>query len=326
MLVLPTWIRIKKMKKFILLVVVIIIAIAGYFNRTALVAEANQILYYSPCAKAKTFRIGNIDSRFNISKTELITDAQQAASAWKNSQGMTLLSYDPNSAMPITMIYDQRQALDSQINTLDNQVTQQKNSLSPEISAYEQKVADFKQKSNALNQQIQYWNSKGGAPVDTYNNLISQQQSLQQEATQLQQEANQLNQSTDQYNQQIQQLNQKVDTFNNVLSSTPEEGEYVRNGTNEEINIYITNSQKELIHTLAHEMGHSLGLGHNGNPESIMYPYTNTIVSPSVTDEEGLETVCQKQPIYKIALENIEVILSSFKQNIENLIVQHQEG
>src|ERR1700722_12679516 len=163
----------EKMKKLILLIVVIIIAVAAYFNKAALLAEANQILYYSPCAKPKTFRIGNIDPRFDISKPELIADAQQAASAWKNSQGMILLAYDPNSAMPINMIYDQRQALDSQINTLNNQVTQQKNSLSPEISAYEQKVEDFKQKSNALNQQIQYWNTKGGAPQDTYNNIIS---------------------------------------------------------------------------------------------------------------------------------------------------------
>jgi len=312
------------MKKLILLAVVIIIAVAGYFNRAALIAEANQILYYSPCAKPKTFRIGNIDSRFDINKTELITDAEQAASAWKNSQGMTLLTYDPNSAMPINMIYDQRQALDSQINTLNNQVAQQKSSLNPEISAYEQNVANFKQKSNALNQQIQYWNSKGGAPQATYNNLISQQQSLQQEATQLQQEANQLNQSTDQYNQQIQQLNQKVDTFNTVLSSTPEEGEYVRNGTSEEINIYITNSQQELIHTLAHEMGHSLGLGHNGNPQSIMYPYTNTVVTPSINDEEALAVVCQKRSVFEIMGQDVVQALGTFKQDLDTVVAKYQ--
>ena len=287
------------MKKVIYFILVIGFLIFGYYNKAIIIAEANNYLYYSPCATSKAFRIGNVDPRFNISKTELIADAEQAASAWKNSQGMTLLTYDPNATMPINMIYDQRQALNTQINSLNNQVTQQKNSLKPEISDYQQQVAQFKQKSDALNQQIQYWNNKGGAPQNVYNNLISQQQSLQQQAAQLQTQANQLNQSTDQYNQQIQQLNQKVNNFNTVLSTKPEEGEYIQNGASEQIDIYITNSQQELIHTLAHEMGHSLGLGHNSNPQSIMYPYTNLAITPSISDEEALTAACQKQSSFK---------------------------
>ena len=314
------------MKRLIFFIIIIGIAALAYFNESAIVATTNKYLSYSPCDTPKTFRIGTIDPRFNISKQELINEANEAASAWKNSKGMVLLEYDPNSAMPINMIYDQRQALDSQINNLNNQVSQQKSTLKPEISAYEQKVADFKQKSDALNQQIQYWNSKGGAPQDVYNNLTSQQQSLQQESQQLQQEATQLNQSTDQYNQQIQQLNQKVNTYNNVLSSTPEEGEFVQNGTSEGINIYITNSQQELIHTLAHEMGHSLGLDHNSNSNSIMYPYTNTAITPSSDDESALAQICKKRSIFVAAGENVMFILSTIKQNLDTLIAKHQQS
>lgn len=303
------------MKKIIFLVLVVILAAAGYFYREPLIAEANQLLYYSPCATPKTFRIGTIDPRFDVSKEELITDAEQAGEAWKNNQGIILLKYDPNSSMPINMVYDQRQALNSQINNLNNQVAQQKNTLKPEISDYEQKAAAFKQQSDALNSQIQYWNNKGGAPDDVYTKLTAQQQALEQQATQLQQEAQQLNQSTDQYNQQIHNLNQKVDTFNNVLSSTPEEGEYIRNGASEQIDIYITNSQTELIHTLAHEMGHSLGLGHNSNPQSIMYPYTNQVTTPSVDDENALSEVCKKQSIFAIAEQNIIYLITTIKQN-----------
>lgn len=308
------------MKKIIFLFLVVVLAATGYFYREPLVAEANQLLYYSPCATPKTFRIGTIDSRFDISKEELIQDAEQAGSAWKNNQGLILLRYDPNSTMPINMVYDQRQALNSQINNLNNQVAQQKDTLKPEISDYEQKAAAFKQQSEALNQQVQYWNSKGGAPVDVYNKLTQQQHALEQQATQLQQEAQQLNQSTDQYNQQIQNLNQKVDTFNTVLSSTPEEGEYIRNGANEQIDIYITNSQTELIHTLAHEMGHSLGLGHNSNPQSIMYPYTNQVVTPSADDENALSEVCKRQSIFAIAEENILSLITTLKQNSKSII------
>ncbi len=312
------------MKKTIFFLIILGLLFIGFQNRTILADKANQIFYQSPCDTPKTFRIGTIDPRFGITKQELITDAKKAASAWKNNKGMVLLKYDPNANMPINMIYDQRQALNSQINTLNNQVTQQKNTLKPEISSYEQQVAQFKQKSNALNQEIQYWNSKGGAPQNIYNNLVAQQQSLQQEATRLQNEANQLNQSTVTYNQQINQLDNKISAFNSVLSLTPEEGEYIRNGTSEQIDIFITNSQRELIHTLAHEMGHSLGLGHNSNPNSIMYPYTNTAITPSVNDEEALAQVCRKQNIFEIAVENIVLTLGTLHQKLDTFLIQHQ--
>lgn len=303
---------------------VIVLLFVVFANWTVLAQKANEILYQSPCATPKTFRIGKVDPRFNITKDELIQDAEQAGNVWKNDKGIVLMQYDPNSDMPINMIYDQRQSLNTQITDLNSQVSQQQNTLKPEISDYEQQVAAFKQKSNELNAQIQYWNSKGGAPQDVYNKLTVEQQSLQQQATQLQQMANQLNQSTDQYNQQIQQLNQKVDTYNNVLSYKPEEGLYVRDGVSEKIDIYFNNSQQELIHTLAHEMGHALGLNHNSNPQSIMYPQTNLSIIPSEDDENALATVCQKRSIFEIAGENIAIILESLRQETDNIITHYQ--
>src|SRR5258708_2936124 len=246
------------MKKIAALLIVLCLLFIGYSNRTALAEKVNNTLYESPCNTPKTFRIGSVDPRFSISKDQLLQDAQEAGDVWKNDQGMVLMKYDPNSSLPINMVYDQRQFLNSQINTINNQITQQKDTLKPEISDYQQKVAAFKKKSDDLNAQIQYWNSKGGAPQEVYDNLTIQQQTLQQEATQLQQMADQLNQSTDQYNQQIRQLNQKVDNYNTVISYKPEEGEYSQYGTDEKIDIFFNNSQQELTHTLAHEMGHAL--------------------------------------------------------------------
>lgn len=313
------------MKKIILLLIVLILLVVGYLNKTVLLADANNILYQSPCTTPKTFRIGSVDPRFNISKDDLIQDADVAASAWKNNQGMILLTYDPNSKMPINMVYDQRQYLDTQINNLNNQVTQQKDSLKPQIADYQQKVAVFKKESTDLNTQIQYWNNKGGAPQDVYAGLVAKQHSLQQEAAQLQQMADQLNQSTDAYNQQIQQLNQKVDNYNNVLTYKPEEGLYTKDGASEKIDIYFDNSQEELIHTLAHEMGHSLGLGHNNNSQSIMYPETNLITIPSIDDETALAQVCAKRSIFVLAGEQVVLFLESLHQSLNNIIVQYQQ-
>jgi len=312
------------MKKIILLILLVALLFIGIFNRTAVINTANNLLFQSPCAASKTFRIGSVDPRFNITKDELVQDAEEAGSAWKY-QGLALMKYDPDSQMPINMVYDQRQYLDTQINNLNNQVSQQKNSLKPQIADYQQKVAEFKKASNDLNQQIQYWNQKGGAPQDVYNGLTAKQQSLQQQATQLQQMADQLNQSTDQYNQQIQQLNTKVDNYNNVLVNKPEEGLYTRDGANEKIDIYFNNSRQELIHTLAHEMGHSIGLGHNNNTQSIMYPETNLITTPSIDDTSALAQVCAKRSIFVLGAEKLVLFLGSLHQSLNNLVIQFQQ-
>jgi DNA repair exonuclease SbcCD ATPase subunit len=308
------------MKKIIVFLVIIGLLALAYFNVPAVNAQVNNVLYSSPCATPKTFSIGTIDPRFNLSKDVLIQDAEEAGSVWKNDQGMVLMKYDPNSKLTINMVYDQRQSLDTQINSLNSQVQQQKQNLNPEISDYQKKVADYKQKSAALNTEIDYWNNKGGAPQDEYNKLNSEQKDLQTEETQLQQMASSLNQSTDQYNNQIQQLDQKVNNFNQALQYKPEEGLYIRNGNDEHIEIYFDNSRQELIHTLAHEMGHALGLQHNSNPQSIMYPQTTMAVTPSSDDLAALAQVCQKRSVFQTVATNVSELFQQVTQNLASTL------
>ena len=308
------------MKKLLAFIAIIGVLFLAYTQSPVFAEKVNNVIYSSPCDTPKTFSIGSVDPRFNISKDTLIADAEDAGSVWKNDKGEVLMKYDPNSSLTINMIYDQRQSLNNQINNLNNQVAQQKQNLKPEISDYENRVADFKQKSQDLNSQIEYWNNKGGAPEDVYNKLNDQQKQLQQEASQLQQMAAALNQSTDTYNSQIQQLDQKVTSYNQALQYKPEEGLYIRNGTDERIEVYFNNTRQELIHTLAHEMGHSLGLQHNDNPQSIMYPSTTAAITPSSTDLAALADVCQKRSILQTAATNISYTIMSLEQRLSNTV------
>jgi predicted Zn-dependent protease len=72
-------------------------------------------------------------------------------------------------------------------------------------------------------------------------------------------------------------------------------------------------------------MGHSLGLGHNSNPQSIMYPETNLITTPSVDDENALAQVCAKRSIFVLASQKLILFLGSLHQSLNNLIVQYQQ-
>jgi len=314
------------MKKLAWIVCVIILLFLGFQNRTAIATTAENIFYQSPCQSPRSFTIGSVDQRFNISKEQFLSVAQEAGSIWKNADGQALFVYDPTSKLPISLIYDERQSLNNKVDALNNQVQQQKNTLKPEIAQYEQRAAAFKKRNADLNARIDYWNSKGGAPSDEYSKLMDEQKSLQQEAQELQVMAKQLNQSTDAYNTQIQELDKRVDDYNQTLAVKPEEGEYIRNGADEKILIYFNNSRPELLHTLAHEMGHALGMGHNDNTTSIMYPKTNQNTEPSSDDIAALAQACKKRTLFQTLGDKVTLLAEIAHSKIDSLLNKSQNS
>ncbi len=312
------------MKRVIWAIVFIGLLALGYVNRTAIVATAEAIVSQSPCAVPRTYSIGEVDPRFKISKENFLAATQEAAGVWKNADEEPLFKYDPESKLTISLTYDERQFLNSQINDLNTQVDEQKDTLKPEIAEYETRASQFKQRNAALNNRISYWNDQGGAPEDEYNKLLQEQRSLQQEAKELQSMAETLNQSTDQYNTQIQELDQKVDAYNHTLEQKPEEGIYIREGRDERIIIYFNNSRQELIHTLAHEMGHALGMPHVDTTESIMYPKTTEVIDPSPEDITALAEVCRKRSIVETMGKNLSLLAGDIQDFATTTITKLQ--
>ncbi|SRR5258708_850047 len=243
-----------------------------------------------PCEAPLHYKIGYIDQRFHVTSADFLSDAQQAADIWNNAAGKTILVYDQQAELSINLKYDQRQSLDTSISQQENSLQSQGNSIKPEISQYQQMVADFKTKAAALNSEIASWNQKGGAPADVFARLTKEQQDLQAESIRLNTMAKQLNLSSQNYNQEVGHLNQTIDTFNAALEQKPEEGLF--DPQQNIITIYFSVTKQELIHTLAHELGHALGLEHVNNSKAIMYAYTNQFIVPTKEDVAALKSLC----------------------------------
>lgn len=272
-------------------------------NGTVSQKTIHSLLYYSPCDSPTTYRVGVVDERFQIPQAEFREDIQNASSIWSKEYGKDIFAFDPKAELRINLIYDVRQSLNTQIDDLQGNLKSEQTTLKPRIEEYENLASEFKKRVADLNAQIEYWNSQGGAPKEEYDKLTGEQEELRKEAERLNEMARQLNLSTQQYNQGVVKLGETIETFNEALSLRPEEGVY--DSDEKSITIYITNSKEELVHTLAHELGHAIRIGHNANPQAIMYPYTSTTVSLTPEDIQALNYICAERSTMELVANTV---------------------
>lgn len=274
-----------KLLKIFLVLSLLAIGVLIYLN-------ADRLLYIYPCEAPIGYKLGDVDSRFKLTRAQAQADIVEAQNIWGKIYGKDLFINEGEDPIVINFVYDERQDLKNQVDVLEKNVVSNKSNLDAQVSSFNQKAIDFKKRLNDLNSEIDSWNRKGGAPEDIYKKLIDKQNSLREESNQLQVQANNLNAQAASYNVKVEQLDSTINTFNSVLTQKPEEGLW--NGKTRTISIYFNISKDELVHTLAHEFGHALGINHTTAKESIMYPYTSQYLSPTAEDISGITKVCTK--------------------------------
>lgn len=303
------------MKKLLVLLVISVIILAlGFQNRLVLAESIENVLYHSPCDTPTPYRIGSIDSRFNITQEEFLRNIQDASNIWNTAYGKNLFVYDPKGQLSVSLVYDERQKLTNEISELDRDLMQKKDTITPGIEEYKKRSIDFDKKVTALNQEIDYLNSHGGVSPEQYKKLKDDQIALQKEAEALNKMAAALNQSATQYNLKIRELNETLQKYNEELKYKPEEGIYISDENGRRIVIYFNISKDELIHTLAHEMGHALEIAHINSTSSIMYSRTTEVKALSSDDLAALNAACRKISIFETISNRANYAISIIKQ------------
>lgn len=293
----------------VILIVLIIIAVPS--SRT----YAADLLSYSRCEDPTPYKIGIIDPRFNLSEEQALGHAVEAANIWSNDKGSLLFKFSSKADLTINFVYDERAALDIQIDELNKKLKDSNQALNQQKTIYEADVKAFEEKLKIFEETVDRYNKQGGAPKEVYDSLIQQQKDLQAEGDALNKRARELNLSTKNYNGDVSTLNKDINEFNSALDEKPEEGVY--NSEDNTITLYFANDHDELIHTLAHEFGHSLGIEHVNDKEAIMYPYTTDALVLAEADRQELVHICREQPAILHAIEEFEWWLIKTIQNFQ---------
>lgn len=237
------------------------------------------------------YRIGQVAPQFNVSHSELILLAQQATDIWHLGTQKQYFVYDPNAQLSINLIYDQRQAdsnaRNSALNQIENskytymQEQQKLNDLHHQLNQYKQKISSLEESYTTNVRMYNQWvasinhnqhmgNTSALARLEAHKNqLLTQQDSIQQEIDFFNLQVSELNRQVGLVNGMQNQLNHSVRHFNHHFKPRQfDKGLF--NGR--EINIYEFSSNQDLKITLAHEFGHALGILHTNEPTSLMYP------------------------------------------------------
>jgi outer membrane murein-binding lipoprotein Lpp len=290
----------------ILILVILIVIGYGAYNYSL-----------TPCDTVLEYSIGRFDSNFGLSREQFANHLTQAEAVWEGAAGKNLFEYDPRAQFTVNLIYDSRQratverqrtesglaAAENILKTLDANFNEARIKYENEVAALESAKAALENRGAEYQSEVNYWNSRGGAPREKFNELEAKRKSLNSEVASLNSRTNRINIMASELNHLLNDRNRAASEYNKTVeiynkkygthASEFSQAEYL----GDSINIYQYNSSRSLVAALTHELGHALDMEHVENPSSIMFYLREgesgaSQITPSKEDLTELKRVC----------------------------------
>lgn len=246
-----------------------------------------------PCAVPLAWRVVRVDGDFRMGVAEANEALRQAIGEWEQAAGRTLFALDSASGSPVRFIYGERQArseerrrLQDEMREISGELERRRTQLdrrtgwaSSSIRQYEQRSRELQERVASHNETVRRWNERGGAPQDVMRQVRAagsmldvESQDLREEARRLEEERAQIDAELVRYDEDVAEYNRRVTEIDTRLPPTRVESGVYREAirtergrepsASREIRVYRFSDREDLVRVLAHELGHSIGLGH----------------------------------------------------------------
>lgn len=250
-----------------------------------------------PCEQPLTYRFGNIDSRFNITKKELAAIMEKVEELWATALDKDLLDYQKEGKVAIHLVYGEDQkrteaerTYAKRIETKQREIETKQREYDLAVKRYQRKKEDFQSTISEYNQAVESYNHAENRLKRMEREINRLKSSMDRKQQDLETQRQQTIKKSRQLNQLVEEQNRMAANYNSQFSEPKkfDQGRYIKQGNSEKINIYQFANDAQLKTVLAHEVGHSFGLGHVGNPKSVMHEMMEkqNIFNLQLTDED----------------------------------------
>ena len=195
------------------------------------IAVAGTFWYQSSahiCPVPLTYRLGQLDSHFTISRDDAISKLAEAEKAWEEKTGRELFRYDENGTLVVEFVFDDRQAdadsegakrqvLDetfAETETLKKTIEDLQKEYEEKTKTYEENVDAYEASLARHNARVARYNDQGGAPPNIHADIERERQVLDTRLGELNADADTLNKLGQSINALGEKSNQLVDAYN----------------------------------------------------------------------------------------------------------------